>query len=151
MEKLGALIWDYCRPAADLQLVSVSKSMDSKERQLFTYTFIPNIDQYEPKMFLGLTLYEAFGVAAAFVVPLMTSQSIWSLILSVGGAIVAFSLFKRFEGLGNLSLPVYLFKRIKNRINGEQITLANLHPQISAQVKVSDFEGRHVATYGKDE
>ncbi|MEM9773387.1 MAG: hypothetical protein AAF902_02320 [Chloroflexota bacterium] len=125
--------------------------MDSKERQLFTYTFIPNIDHYEPKMFLGLTLYEAFGVAAAFVVPLMAFQSVLGLVLAVVGTIVSFSMFKRFEGFGNLSLPVYLFKRLKNRINGESISMANLHPQIEAQVRVSDFEGRHLATYGKDE
>jgi len=124
--------------------------MDSKDRQLFTYTFIPNIDQYEPKMFLGLTLYEAFGVAAAFVGPLMMFQNVVGMVLGVLGGIIAFAMFKRFESFGNLSLPIYAFKRISGKLKAQTITLAHLHPQIVSKVKVKDFEGHHLATYGQD-
>lgn len=126
--------------------------MDAEDRHKFTYTFIPNIDQYEPKMFLGLTLYEAFGVAAAFVVPLMAFQSGFGFALAIAGAIFAFAMFKRFESFGNLSLPVYGFKRIvlRFRTSEQIITVPHIHPKIVSQVKVRDFEGEHLATYGSE-
>lgn len=123
--------------------------MDSTDRQLFIYTFIPNIDQYEPKLFLGLTLYEAFGVAAAFVGPVMMFQNGLGMVFGIVGGIAAFALLKRFESFGNLSFPIYLFKRGVNKFNNKMITLAHLHPQIVSEVKVKDFDGHHLATYGK--
>lgn len=116
---------------------------------MFTYKFIRNIDEYEPKMFLGLTIYEAFGVAASFVVPMMMFQNIFGFTLGAIGLVLSFSLFKRFEKLGNLSGPVYAFKRLKTKIQGDQISLSHLYPAIEAEVTVSDYEGQQLATYGK--
>lgn len=124
--------------------------MTGEERTLFTYEFIPNIDNYEPTLFLGLTIYELGGVAGAFLLPMMAIQSVIGLLLGVICAIAAFALLKRFERLGNLSFPVYLFKRTMNSFTNAQVTLAHLHPNIVAEVKVSDFEGQHLATYGQN-
>lgn len=104
-------------------------------------------------MFLGLTLYEAFGVAAAFVVPLMALQNGFGLALAIIGGIVAFAMFKRFESFGNLSLPVYVFKRLALRLRKSEqiINVPHIHPKIISQVKVKDFDGEHLVTYGGSE
>ena len=121
--------------------------MTGEERELFSYEFIPNIDVYEPKLMLGLTFMELTAAGMALIFPLMLLQSIAGIVLGGLAAILTILLLKRFALFGNLSLPIYLFKRALIARRKEQIQLAHLMPAIRAEVQIRDYNDEHIATY----
>lgn len=121
--------------------------MTGEERELFSYEFIPNIDVYEPKLMLGLTFMELTAAGMALIFPLMLLQSIAGIVLGGLAAVLTILLLKRFALFGNLSLPIYLFKRALIARRKEQIQLAHLMPTIRAEVQIMDYDNQHIATY----
>ena len=121
--------------------------MTGEERELFSYEFIPNIDVYEPKLMLGLTFMELTAAGMALIFPLMLLQSIAGIVLGGLAAVLTILLLKRFALFGNLSLPIYLFKRALIARRKEQIQLAHLMPTIRAEVEIRNYNNEHIATY----
>lgn len=121
--------------------------MTIQEQTQFQYEFIPNIDGYEPKLMLGLTFVELTGAGLALVVPMLALQSGFGLLLGGLLAVVTILLLKRFERLGNLSLPLFLWKRFLLAYRPKTIGLSRLLSSVEATIKVSDYAGAHVATF----
>lgn len=121
--------------------------MTNEEQEMFSYDFIINIDSYEPKLKFGLTFVELTAAGIALVFPMLLFQSVLGALLGVLlGGVVLLAL-KRFIRLGNLSIPVYLGKRIQLAYRAEPIIVAQMVPAVRAAVTVTDYQGEHVATY----
>lgn len=121
--------------------------MTHEEQDLFHYQFIVNIDSYEPKLLFGLTFVELTASGMAMVFPMLLFQNLSGILLGAAAGLVVIALLKRFTRLGNLQLPVYLWKRGRLAWRRENIPLPRLVPAVRASVTVRDYSGEHVATY----
>lgn len=121
--------------------------MTIKEQELFQYEFIPNVDSYEPKLLLGLTFVELTGAGLALIVPLLVLQNVIGIVLGIALATVAVLSLKRFERLGNLPLPVFLWKRAMLAYRPKTVSLPRLQSSVQATVRIIDYAGEHVATF----
>jgi hypothetical protein len=107
-----------------------------------TYEWPPHVGQYDAKIF-GFTIVEAVAALMSFLVVMATFSNLFVGLL-VG--VLALLFVRRLERLGGVSLPVYIFYRVKAAYSSEIMEL----PLITAQshqgvVEIEDWEGGTVA------
>jgi hypothetical protein len=57
---------------------------------------------------------------------------------------------KRFEGLGDRSLPEYLLSRLRHHYNHHPVTLPRILPPGKGSYEITDLDGNVLANFGSD-
>jgi len=123
--------------------------MTNEERQQFTFQAIPNIDGYEPKLLFGMTFYEGMAVLMGAFIPIaIFSKAVPQVGLTVGliTAILTLVSLRRIERIGNVSITVYIVKRLIGWRKRTDIVLPRTYQKIDAVIRLNDPDGDHIAT-----
>ena len=109
------------------------------------YEWPPNLTQYEAAVFMGLTTTEAVGGGLAFMLCLMLipHKIVGGLVGALIALLVVLSL-RKMERLGNVSIPVWLWKRWRASRNPRTIYLTEIIGTTSAPVHLEDEDGNVV-------
>ncbi len=109
--------------------------MDEEELR---YLLPHDVFHYEPKYFAGLTVSDMLMAAAPAMLVLTLFHSI------VGAAviaIIALALLKRFDGLGNRSLLLYLYGAFTENRQKRQIIMPRVLPAEGGSLVVTTWDG----------
>lgn len=107
-----------------------------------TYEWPPHVGRYEARFF-GFTLIEAVAAVMSFLVIIALSSQ---LVTAVVVAAIVLLCVRRLERLGGVSLPVYLFYRLRAATSRETLEL----PLITTYghdgvVEIENWDGTTVA------
>ncbi len=106
-----------------------------------TYEWPTNLDQYETRVFLGLTAVEAIAGVMAFLVPLTLLPTVTGFLLALAGAVAVLLSIKKIDALGGLSLPAYGIARWLARRKSQGIELPLIIGGHTGAIGVEDWEG----------
>jgi hypothetical protein len=106
-----------------------------------SYEWPPNLTQYESRIFLGLAAHEATAAGFAFLLTIGLVRSGAGVVLGAVAAVAVLLLVKRWERLGNRSLPVYLVARGLERRQETELELPLILGGHAALVEVEAWEG----------
>lgn len=121
--------------------------MTGEERTTFRYEFPLNVDTFEATTKFGLTMNEAMVVMGTGVVPTLFITTATGLVL---GAVVAFITFlgtRKYDRLGGVSLPVYLYQRMRSHFGSDRIRLNQIVPKVQAEITRKTYQGERIAIY----
>lgn len=112
--------------------------MKKKESQDdLTYTLPPDIIHYEVKYFLGFSLNELLIAATAAISVMMLLSAIVGLVV---GAIMLV-LLRRYEGLGNRTLVVYVLAIVWRRLRTVRVEAPRTFPLRQGWIEFRSWEG----------
>lgn len=99
-----------------------------------SYTIGANVLKYEPKYFLGFGITELLLATVAGVFGMMTVGLVPGVI--IGGAVLI--ALKRYEGLGNRSLPEFFFLWVSGRMSPKSVIIPRTFP-VEGAVRVEYY------------
>ena len=111
--------------------------------QRLLYEWPPNLNDYEARLFLGLSATE--GIAGGMVFMLVTGlvpNRLLGLILGIVLFVGVVLSLKKMESLGNISIPLYLWRRWQARRNPRTLQLTQIVGVQGATVHIEDEHGR---------
>jgi hypothetical protein len=107
------------------------------------YDWPPNLLRYEQRFLFGLTVTDLLIVAGCMILPMMVH-----VLLGLLGGLAGLLLVKRFDGLGDRRLPVYLLARIYHHFNRQTISLPRILPAGKGSFEITDLDGNVIAQFG---
>lgn len=114
--------------------------------QRLIYEWPPNLVQYEGQSFLGLNMTE--WMAAVMVVLLSLAvipHPVLKLLFAVAGSAGTLLMVKKLERLGNIPIPVYLWRRWRAKRNPRYARLTEIVAVSGAVVHLEEGDG-HLVT-----
>lgn len=119
-----------------------------------TYEWPRNILRYETKFWGGLTITNLFAMA----IPFMTltfafskgEHQVMGMVLGLVAALIGLLMTKRFETLGGLILPVYLYRLTSVRQKKPRVEMPLIMPLGTEQFIIETWEGETLMELGGD-
>ncbi len=117
----------------------------NRDLQKLSYEWPPNLTQYEAAVFLGLTAVEAMAGMMAFLIPLtLLDNKIAGAVLGVVLLALTVGSLKKLESFGNVSLPVYMWKRWRAARHKRTLYLTQIMGVEHATVHIEDPDGHTI-------
>lgn len=111
------------------------------------YDWPVDVLHYESQLFLGLSFQDVLIVAMPAVIPLLLGK----LTLGLIGAVIGYLLVRKFEGLGERNVLLYLFARLQTQAREHTVTLPLILPSEQIEtVVITDLDGNEIARIGGD-
>lgn len=111
------------------------------------YDWPVDVLHYESKLFLGLNFQDLLLVALPGVLPMLFNQ----FAVGVIGAVLGYFLVRKFEGLGDRNVLVYLLARLQAQVQEHTIALPLILPSEQVEtVVITDLDGNEIARIGGD-
>lgn len=112
-----------------------------------SYPWPPNLTAYEATLFFGLSAVEAIAGALAFVLPLAIVEN--KVAAALVGALVAGAVLlslRRVARLGDLPLPVYLYRRLAARRRARVVEMPLILGASGGEIHVETDAGETLVT-----
>lgn len=114
----------------------------NRRLQQIVYEWPPNLTQYEAAVFMGLSTSEAVGGGMAFMACLMLiPHKVVGGILGAILAVLVVLALKKVERLGNVSFPVFLWKRWRASRQPRPVFLTEIIGARGATIHLEDEDG----------
>lgn len=114
--------------------------------QRLIYEWPMNLVQYEADSFLGLNIIEWMAAGMALLLSLvLVPHPLLKLLFGVAGGACTVLVVKKLERLGNISIPVYLWRRWRARRHPRYARLTEIVGVSGATVHLEEGDG-HVVT-----
>ena len=118
------------------------------------YPWPPNLTAYEAKFF-GVSATEGIAIGMGLLLPVTMSQSLGVPLVGglVAGIVVALLVFmgmRKVNALGGVSLPVYLFLRVRELGREEWIELPLILGGSTGTVELETWEGETLMVLGDE-
>ena len=118
----------------------------NRRLQKIVYEWPPNLTQYEATIFMGLSTTEAVGGGIALIAAVMLiPHKVVGGVVGVLAALLVVLALKKMERLGNISIPVFLWKRWRASRNPRQVFLTEIIGARGGAVHLEDADG-HILT-----
>lgn len=109
------------------------------------YDWPVDVLHYESKLFLGLNFQDVLIVSVPGVLPMLFGY----LAVGVVGAVLGYLLVRKFEGLGDRNVLVYLFARLQAQVQEHTVSLPLILPSEQVEtVVITDLDGNEIARIG---
>ncbi len=119
-----------------------------------SYQWPANVLEYDVKFWGGLTVTNMLAAAGPFMAGMMVGQSMGNsmigIILGALGGTVGFLITRPFEGLTNLALPVYIYRRLLARWQRPNIEMPLIMPGGDEQLIFADWDGEDLIEIRSD-
>lgn len=115
--------------------------MTRPELDDLTYEWPTNLQQYEAKIFLGLTAVEAIAAGLGFLLPVAMLSSLAGFAVGIIGAALVLLCVKKWERFGNRSFPTYLLARWLEPRRQPTLDLPLILGESQGMVRIETDEG----------